>query len=152
MQEMSPKARFDALARVLSFDSSSVDAVRHSIRHLIKDVNELVRMVDEAMKADVEFEVFGDLGESSRDRMQSLLASFIMRTINCNYDEEFCNYAVEVSMAEDVPQNLFSVGLTLANEYVTRTLATQVEDSTQLLNMLCAWNRLTSILRELTRR
>ena len=152
MQEMSPKARFDALASVLSFDSTSVDHVRHSISHLISNANELWRMVDEATKSDGAPAVVGDLGEGARDKMQSLFASFIMRTINCNYDEDFCNYAVEVSHGDDVPPNLFSLGLSIANDYVMHALPPKVEDREQLTNMLSAWNRLTSILRELTRK
>lgn len=152
MQQLSPKARFDALASVLSFDSASVDSIRHSISHLLKDVSELVRMVDVAMKSEGTVEVFGDVGEGTREKMQSLLASFIMRTINCNYDEEYCNYAVDVSSAGDVPVNLFAVGLTIANEYVTQTLPASVDNTEQLTGMLSAWNRLTCILRELTRK
>ncbi|MCA8912110.1 MAG: hypothetical protein KDB82_10425 [Planctomycetes bacterium] len=147
---MSPKARFDALASVLNFDSTQVDHIRHSVGHLIKDANELWRMVDEATKSDGAPAVVGDLGEGARDKMQSLFASFIMRTINCNYDEEFCNYAVEVSHGEDVPPRLFSLGLSIANDYVNQALPAKVEDREQLTNMLRAWNRLTSILRELT--
>ena len=152
MQPMSPKTRFDAYASVLQFDSASVDAIRHSINHLLKDVSELVRMVDVAMKSDGAPAVVGDLGGETREKMQSLLASFIMRTINCNYDEEYCNYAVEISHGDDVPPALFPVGLGIAMEYVVGALTARVEDPEQLGNMLSAWNKLTSILRELTRK
>jgi hypothetical protein len=152
MEQLSPKARFDALADVLSFDAPQVDAIRHSINHLLKEVNELVRMVNEAMKSDAAVEVIGDLGGETREKLQSLLASFIMRTINCNYNEDYCNYAVEVSHGDDVPPNLFSLGLTLAQDFVTQTLPPRVEDGERLVEMLTAWNRLTSILRELTRK
>lgn len=152
MQNLSPKARFDALAEVLELDGSSVDSIRHSINHLLKDVNELVRMVNEAMTSDSAPEVVGDLGGESREKLQSLLASFIMRTINCNFDEDYCNYAVEISHAGDVPPNLFSLGLTLCNEYVVRCLTENVDERERLAEMLSAWNRLTSILRELTRK
>ena len=152
MDQLSPKARFDALASVLQFHSAQVDSIRHSINHLLKEVSELVRMVNEAMKSEHAAAVVGDLGGEAREKMQSLLASFIMRTINCNYDEEFCNYAVEVSHADDVPPRLFSMGLTLALDFVAQTLPGQVEDRERLTDMLSAWNRLTSILREVTRK
>lgn len=152
MQSMSPKARFDALASVMQFDASSVDAIRYSINHLLKDVSELVRMVDVAMTSDGAPAVVGDLGGETREKMQSLLASFIMRTINCNYDEDFCNYAVEISHADDIPPSLFPLGLGIAMDYVAQTLPDKVEDREQLTNMLTGWNRLTGILRELTRK
>lgn len=152
MQELSPKARFDALASVLQFEPAQVDAIRHSINHLLKEVSELVRMVNEAMTSKGAPQVIGDLGGESREKLQSLLASFIMRTINCNYDEDFCNYAVEISHAEDVPPSLFPLGLSLANDFVAQTLPAAVDDPERLANMLSAWNRLTSILRELTRK
>ncbi|MBZ0135677.1 MAG: protoglobin family protein [Planctomycetes bacterium] len=152
MQGMSPKSRFDAYASVLQFDAASVEAIRHSINHLLKDVSELVRKVDVAMKAEGAPAVVGDLGGETRERLQSLLASFIMRTINCNYDEDFCNYAVEISHAEDVPATLFPLGLGIAMDYVAQTLPGRVEDPQQLAKMLTAWNRLTGTLRELTRK
>lgn len=152
MHSLSPKARFDAYASVLNFDASSVDAIRYSINHLLKDVSELVRMVDVAMKSDGAPHVIGDLGGETRERMQSLLASFIMRTINCNYDEDYCNYAVEISHGEDVPPALFPLGLSVAMQFVVQTLTERVEDREQLTDMLAAWNKLTSILRELTRK
>jgi hypothetical protein len=152
MQNLSPKTRFDALADVLQLDSSSVDSIRHSISHLLQDVNELVRMVNEAMISESAPQVLGDLGEDSREKLQSMLASFIMRTINCNFDEDYCNYAVEISHADDVPPNLFSLGLTLCNDYVSRCLTEKVDEREKLTEMLSAWNRLTSILRELTRK
>lgn len=152
MQSLSPKARFDALASVMQFDAACVDAVRFSINHLLKDVSELVRMVDVAMKSEGAPAVVGDLGGETREKLQSLLASFIMRTINCNYDEDFCNYAVEISHGGDIPPNLFPLGLGIAMDYVAQTLPPRVEDSRQLTKMLVGWNRLTSILRELTRK
>jgi hypothetical protein len=151
MQAMSPKARFDAIAAVLGFDEPDVDAIRHSINHLLKEVNELVRMLNASMKSKHAAAMIGDVAPEQREKLQSLLASFIMRTINCNYDEDFCNYAVEVSHAADVPPNLFSLALTLAMDYVAHTLPPKVDDSARLANMLVAWNRLTAILRELTR-
>jgi len=152
MDNMSPKARFEALAGVTGFDSACVDQVRQSIRLLLPSVNELVRRVDEAMRHDAAPHVLGDLGGEQRERMQSLLASFIMRTINCNFDEDFCNYAAEVSGSNDVPPNLFSVGLTLANDFVALTLPAGEDDPERLASMLSAWNRLTAVLRELTRK
>jgi hypothetical protein len=152
MHSMSPKARFDAYASVLQFDGTSVDSIRHSINHLLKDVSELVRKVDVAMKSGSAPAVVGDLGGETREKLQSLLASFIMRTINCNYDEDYCNYAVEISHGEDVPPTLFPLGLGIAMEYVVETLTGRVEDRKQLAGMLSAWNKLTSILRELTRK
>lgn len=152
MQPMSPKARFDAVASVLNFDEPDVDAIRHSINHLLKEVNELVRMLNTSMKSKQVAAVIGDVPPESREKLQSLLASFIMRTINCNYDEAFCNYAVEVSHADDVPPNLFSLALTLAMDYVAQTLPGQVDEPERLTKMLMGWNRLTAILRELTSR
>lgn len=148
---MSPKTRFDALAELFAFDESSVDAVRYSINPLLKEVNELVRMLNQSMRSKHAAALLGDVPEEGRDRLQSLLASFIMRTINCNYDEAFCNYAVEVSHGEGIPPNLFSMALTLALDYVVQTLPGKVEDPERLAKMLSAWNRLTAILRELTR-
>jgi hypothetical protein len=152
MQELSPKARFDALASVMQFEPAHVDAIRHSINHLLKEVSELVRSMNEAMTSKGAPLVLGDLDGDSREKLQSLLASFIMRTINCNYDEDFCNYAVEVSQSADVPRGLFPLGLSLANDFVAQTLPGAVEDPERLTDMLTAWNRLTSILRELTRK
>jgi hypothetical protein len=151
MQALSPKARFDAIATVLGFDESSVDSIRHSINHLLKEVNELVRMLNVSMKSPQAAAMIGDVPGEQREKLQSLLASFIMRTINCNYDEAFCDYAVEVSHADDVPPNLFGLALTLAMDYVAQTLPPKVEDRGRLTSMLVAWNRLTAILRELTR-
>jgi hypothetical protein len=148
---MSPKARFDAVAEVLGFDESGVDAIRYSINHLLKEVNELVRLLNVAMKSKHAAEIVGEVAGERRERLQSLLASFIMRTINCNYDEDFCNYAVEVSHGPDVPPNLFSLALTLALDYVVQTLPAKVDDRERLAAMLSAWNKLTAILRELTR-
>jgi hypothetical protein len=148
---MSPKARFDAVAEVLGFDESSVDAIRYSINPLLKEVNELVRMLNQCMRSKQARALIGDVPEESRDRLQSLLASFIMRTINCSYDEAFCNYAHEVSHGEGVPPNLFSLALTLALDYVVQTLPGKIDDRERLAAMLSAWNKLTAILRELTR-
>jgi len=152
MQALSPKARFDAMATVLNFDAAGVDAIRHSISHLLKEVNELVRMLNLAMKSSEAAAIIGDVGAEARERLQSLLASFIMRTINCNYDEAFCAYAHEVSHAPDVPPNLFGLALTLAMDFVAQTLPARVDDRERLMNMMLAWNRLTAILRELTRK
>lgn len=150
MQNLSPKARFDALADVLQFDSSSVDSIRHSINHLLKDVNDLVRMVNESMTRESANDVVGELDAGAREKMQSLLASFIMRTINCNFDEDYCNYVYEISHADDVPPNVFLLGLTLCNEYAVWCLIANVEDKQRLTDMLSAWNRLTAILKNLT--
>jgi hypothetical protein len=147
MQQLSPKAQFDALANLLQFDAASVDVLRVSLKPLLGSVNELVRRVDEMMKRPEAESIFG---EFSRERMQSLLASFIMRVINCNFDEAFCDYAREVSSADDVPPGLFSIGLTLANDFAARTLAEQIDNREQLADMLATWNRLTAILKELT--
>ncbi|MHC4839990.1 MAG: protoglobin domain-containing protein [Planctomycetota bacterium] len=150
--QLAPKARFDALASFMNFDSADVDAIRGSINFLLREISELVRMVDEAMKSEEAEAVIGEMDGPAREKLQSLFASFIMRTINCNYDEEFCEYAVEVSHDEDVPDRVFSLGLGLAMNYVSRTLPAAVDDSDQLKDMLNAWNKLTCVLRELTRK
>jgi hypothetical protein len=152
MDKLSPKARFDALAGVLSFDDACVDRVRNSIRLLLPHVNELVRRVDVSMQHQSAQAVYGELPKDLQERLQSLLASFIMRTINCNFDDEYCNYAVEISHAEDVPPRMFATGLSLANDFVAETLPGAVDSADQLKGMLTAWNRLTSVLRELTRK
>lgn len=152
MDALSPKAKFDALAAMLQFDEAGVDCIRHSMKPLLANVNELVRSVNEMMKHPQAPLILGDIGGERRERLQSLLASFIMRTINCNYDEDFCNYAVEISHSEDVPPSLFPLGLSLANDFVAQTLPAAVDDPERLANMLSAWNRLTSVLRELTRK
>lgn len=148
METLSPKARFDALANLLQLDSAAVDAVRNSIKPLLPNVNDLIRRLNEMMQKP-DFAVL--FGEVSRDRMQSLLASFIMRTINCNFDEAYCNYAHEVSRGEDVPAGMFALGLSLANDFVAETLPAHIEERDQLATMLAAWNRLTAVLKELTR-
>jgi hypothetical protein len=151
MEKLSPKAHFDALAGMLDFDAGSVDAVRNSIRHLLPNVNELVRRVNEMMRhADAPL-IVGEIAGERREHLQSLLASFIMRTINCNFDEEYCNYAHEVSRGPDVPPDLFSLGLALANDFVAQTLPRRIEDADQLARALESWNRLTAVLREVTR-
>lgn len=152
MDKLSPKARFDALAGLLQLDESSVDCIRHSMKPLLANVNELVRSVNELMKHPNAPHVLGDLAGERRERMQSLLASFIMRTINCNFDDEYCNYANQVSSGDEVPPDLFSLGLTLANDFVAGTLPQHIDDRERLADMLVAWNRLTAVLRELTRK
>ncbi|MDC1141704.1 protoglobin domain-containing protein [Planctomycetota bacterium] len=150
--QLAPKARFDALATFMTFEPADVDAIRGSINFLLREISELVRMVDEAMKSEAAEAVLGELSGTQKEKLQSLFASFIMRTINCNYDEDFCDYAVEVSQGEDVPDGVFSLGLGLAMNYVARTLPASVDDSDQLKDMLTAWNKLTCVLRELTRK
>jgi hypothetical protein len=149
--QLSPKARFDAFAGLTGFDSACVQALRTSLRHLLPTVNDLVRRVNEMMQARDASLLLGDLGGERRERLQSVMASFILRTINCNFDDEYCNYAHEVSHGDDIPPDLFSVGLALANDYVAETLPALIEDRRQLANMLRAWNRLSAVLREVTR-
>lgn len=151
MDALSPKAKFDALAAMLQFDEAGVDCIRHSMKPLLANVNELVRSVNELMKHPRAPLILGDIGGERRERLQSLLASFIMRTINCNFDDEYCNYAHQVSRGADVPAHVFSLGLALANDFVARTLPEHIEDRERLAEMLTAWNRLTAVLRELTR-
>lgn len=150
--QLAPKLRFEALAKFICFEPSDIDAVRGSIGHLLREINELIRMVDQALKSDVAKDVLGEVSDAQKEKFQSLFASFIMRTINCNFDDDYCDYVVEVSSDEEVPANSFSLGLGLAMSYISRTLPGAVEDSDQLKDMLSAWNKLTCILRELTRK
>lgn len=148
---LSPKSKFDTLAGLLGLDAACVDALRASLRHLLPNVNDLVRRMNTMMQHDSAAKMFGDLGSERRERLQSVMASFILRTINCNFDEEYCNYAHEVSHGDDIPPDLFSLGLALANDYVAETLPGLIDDRRQLANMLRAWNRLSAVLREVTR-
>ncbi|MEE9310855.1 MAG: protoglobin domain-containing protein [Planctomycetota bacterium] len=148
--QVAPKARFDALSSFIGFESSDVDAIRGSINFLLREISELVRMIDVAMKSESAGIVIGEMSGAEREKLQSLFASFIMRTINCNYDDDFCDYVVEVSQGEDVPERLFSLGLGLAMNYISRTLPAAVDDSDRLKDMLTAWNKITCVLRELT--
>lgn len=152
MDKLAPKARFDAYAALLGLDASGVDSIRHSIRPLLANVNELVRRMNEVMTHAGAAHVLGDVAGERRERLQSLLASFILRTVNCNFDEEYCNYAHDISHNADVPAGLFNLGLTLANDFVAQTLPLHIDEREQLAAMLASWNRLTAALRELTRK
>ena len=152
METLSCKARFDALAELIEFDEGCVSALRLSINHLLPEVQSLVRRLDERMKCDVLDRVIGEVDDARADKLKSLLASFVMRTINCNFDEDYCDYVVEVASGDNVPDGFFSFGLTLTNDFICQTLPGAVEDRAQLTSMLAAWNRVTAILKEITRK
>jgi hypothetical protein len=151
MHDISPKARFDHLAGVLGFNDDDVSHVRNSIRFLLPSVNELVQRVDRAMQHDSAAQVLGELSPEQREKLQSVLASFVMRTIGCNFDEDYCRYAVEMSHGENIPRRTFTVGLSILNDFVASTLPRHTEDAEQLAETLGAWCRLIATLKELTR-
>jgi hypothetical protein len=151
MHDLAPKARFDHMAGVLGLSNDDVSHIRNSIRFLLPSVNELVQRVDHAMRHESAVHVLGELSAEQRDRLQSVLASFVMRTINCNFDDDFCRYAVEISHADNVPPRMFTVGLSILNDFIASTLPGRAEDTQDLGHMLGAWARLIATLKELTR-
>lgn len=151
MDDLAPKARYDALALLFRLDEAAISGVRSSVGLLLPEVSELVRMFDETMRSRAAATVLGPAAPEQRETLQSVLASFIMRTIGCNFDEDYCNYAHEISRGELVPRRLFSVGLGTVGEFVAQTLPGKVDEPERLAGMLAAWNRLLCVLRELTR-
>lgn len=151
MEHLSPRARFDALAAVLKLDEAAVDAIRHSINTLLPSLRELAGMWDATMRSDAAGEVFGALSKQQREDLQGRLATFVMRTINCAFDDDFCDYADEFARDKSVPARLIPIALSVAFEFVARILATKVEDHIRRAEMLAAWNRLITVLREFAR-
>lgn len=151
MEGISPKARFDLLAGLVDLDESSIDQVRHSIRHLLPHMSELIRTLHGALKRNQAPAVIGELDAEALERLQSQFASFVMRTIGCNFDDDYCDWAVEISHHDGVPPRLYPLALALAGDFVSRTLAAAVDDREQLAAMLGAWQRLLAVLSELTR-
>jgi hypothetical protein len=151
MEGLSPQARFELLSEVVGLDESSIDHVRHSIRHLLPQMSDLIRTLHGALQRKATARVLGDLDPAAREHLQSLFASFVMRTISCNFDEDFCTYAHEVSHNDAVPPRLFPLALAMAGEFVSRTLPPAVDDPDRLASMLAAWDKLLAVLGELTR-
>ncbi len=143
--------RFDALASLHDFSEGHTSAIRDSLSLLMPRLGELVGQFDAALKRDGAIREFEGLEGERRERLQSLMASFILRTVNCTFDEAFCEYAREVSSAADVPRGFFAFGLSQAQDFVCRVLPGVQRDAQKLAEMLCAWNRLVAILKELTR-
>ena len=151
MEDLAPKARYDALASLFGLNEATVSGVRASVGLLLPEVSELVRMFDETIRSRAATAVLGPVAHEQRETLQSVLASFIMRTIGCNFDEDYCNYAHEISRGGSVPRRLFAVGLGTVGDFVAQTLPGKVEEPEKLVTMLSAWNRLLCVLRELTR-
>jgi hypothetical protein len=51
MDELAPKARFDAIAEVLRLDEPALDAIRYSINTLLPQLRELAGMWDETLRS-----------------------------------------------------------------------------------------------------
>lgn len=143
--------RFDSLAELHEFSAHHVAAIRESLGLLMPRLGELVGQFDALLKRDAAKREFDGLEGERRERLQSVMASFILRTINCTFDDAFCEYAREVSQASDVPRGFFAFGLTQAQDFVCRVLPGVQRDAARLAEMLAAWNRLAAILKELTR-
>lgn len=143
--------RFDSLAELHEFSAHHVAAIRESLGLLMPRLGELVGQFDALLKRDAAKREFDGLEGERRERLQSVMASFILRTINCTFDDAFCEYAREVSQAPDVPRGFFAFGLTQAQDFVCRVLPGVQRDAARLAEMLAAWNRLAAILKELTR-
>lgn len=151
MEGLSPQARFELLSEVVGLDESSIDHIRHSIRHLLPQMSDLIRSLHVALDRKATTRVLGEMDPTQREHLQSLFASFVMRTIGCNFDEDYCTYAHEISHGNGVPPRLFPLALAMAGEFVSRTLPPAVDEPDRLASMLASWNRLLAVLIELTR-
>ncbi|RIK65052.1 MAG: hypothetical protein DCC64_03005 [Planctomycetota bacterium] len=147
----SARQRFDDLAGALNFGAAQTASIRESLNLLLPRLGELVGSFDAALKCPAGARLFAGLEGERRDQLQSLMASFILRTVNCNFDEAYCDYAVEVSGGGQVPPGFFALGLSLAQDFVCGALPAVERDSAKLSAMLTAWNRLLAVLKELTR-
>jgi hypothetical protein len=143
--------RFDSLAALHDFTEPHVAAIRESLNLLLPRLGELVASFDAALKRSAANREFPGLEGERREQLQSLMASFILRTVNCNFDEAYCEFAREVSTGLNVPRGFFAFGLFAAQDFVCRVLPTVQRDHARLSEMLVAWNRLTAVLTELTR-
>ncbi|MBK9973329.1 MAG: hypothetical protein IPP14_00890 [Planctomycetes bacterium] len=148
MRDLAPRARFDALARLLQLDELALDAIRGSINALLPNLGELAAMWDDTLRSQHAKPVFGPMDADLRESLHSRLASFIFRTIGCVFDDDYCDYAESFAREKDVPPFLIGVALSVAYEFVARNLADKVEDKNRLAESLAAWNRLITALRE----
>ena len=148
----SVKSRFDCFALALDFGAPQVSQIRESLSLLLPRLGELVASFDAALKRDVAGQLFPGLEGEQRERLQSLIASFILRTINCNFDDAFCEFAAEVSGTAEIPPGFFAFGLSMAQDFVCGALPSVQRDPTKLAEMLTAWNRLIAALKEITRK
>jgi hypothetical protein len=142
---------FDKLAALYSFSDRHTAAIRESLVLLLPRLGELVAEFDFALKRVAAQEAFAGLEGERRERLQSLMASFILRTANCNFDQAYCEYVAEISQGKEVPAGFFSFGLGCAQDFVCRVLPQAERDAGKLAEKLSAWNRLCAVLRELTR-
>lgn len=148
MKDLAPRARFDALARLLQLDEPALDAIRGSINTLLPNLGDLAAMWDETLRSKHAQAVFGPMSADLRESLHSRLASFIFRTIGCVFDDDYCDYAQDFAREKDVPPFLIGVALSVAYDFVARNLAEKTTDRERLADALMAWNRLISILRE----
>ncbi len=148
MNELSPKARFDALAALLTFDDGGVTAVRQSLSRLMPKVGDLVQGFNLALKGTRAQELFAGLEGERLEVLQSLAASFVLRTVNCNFDDAYCAYVAEIAARQDVPPHFIALALSVAQDFVMRGLpAAMRDDLDALARALSAWSRLVSILK-----
>lgn len=148
MDDLAPRARFDAIAAMLKLDEPVLDAIRHSINTLLPALQQLARMWDETLRSEAARAVIGELSAKQRGELQGRLASFIMRTINCVFDDDYCDFAQALAKDPAIPKRVIPVALAVAYEFVARNLGPKIEDRARLNEMLVAWNRLISTLRE----
>ena len=143
--------RFESLAALHDFTEPHVAAIRESLNLLVPRMGELIASFDAALKRSAAHAEFPGLEGERREQLQSLMASFILRTVNCNFDDAYCEFTREVSTSPNVPRGFFAFGLFAAQDFVCRVLPTVQRDHARLSEMLVAWNRLTAVLTELTR-
>jgi len=148
MDELAPKARFDALAELFGLDEPALDAIRHTINPLLPQLQQLARMWDDTLRGPAAARVVGDLPAKQRADLQGRLASFIMRTINLVFDDDYCDYAQAFARDPAVPRQVIPVALAVAWEFVAITLADKADDRRKRHEALTAWHRLVCALRE----
>ncbi|MDH5642069.1 MAG: hypothetical protein OEY28_12320 [Nitrospira sp.] len=146
----SPRARFDVLAGVYGLDSTAIDAIRRGINTVLPRVQELVRGVEQVLKSDSAQALVGSLDDAERARLLSVGASFVMRTIGCNFDDAFCDYAAGLAESQNLPERFVPAVVGIAGSFVITVLAGAVSDPAERERMTGAWSRLSSVLIGLT--
>ncbi len=147
MPDHSPKARFDALAALLAFDAAAIAALREGLSRLSPKVGELIAAFDAVLKRAPAHALFADLQGERRDALQSLAASLLLRTVNCNFDEAYCDYLAELAARPDVPAHFFEISMSVTEDFVVRNLPGLLRDEGKLAASLSGWSRLISILK-----
>ncbi|MCC6572694.1 MAG: hypothetical protein IT462_02785 [Planctomycetes bacterium] len=149
MDDRPAKQRFDELATLLAFDEAAVSALRASLSLLMPRVSELVQAFDGALKR-APASLFGSLEGERRDTLQSLAANFVLRTISCNFDEDYCNFVAATARNADLPGHFIELSLTVTQDVVMRALPGLQRDLDKLAQALSAWAKLISMLKILS--